>query len=348
MKTIIKFLFLFIALISISCEKDPIAPIGKGNINSISTNDPINISANSAVVGLNINNQGGEAIGTSGLHYALGNSNPNANDYTAIGSTSFGSTSLTLRDLIPGKTYFVKSYATTRSGKTYFGNLKSFNTSNHPSNFINGMVAYYPLNNDGIDHSNSNNSLSFLNFLQPVSSRFGSIKSAYLFNGANSTMYKNLPNGFSRGKNTYSIAFWFKPTVTTSGTIVGYGTGGGQNFASTYFKLNNFGGCSIYHWNYDWDIPFPFNPNFWYFVCITFDGNTERVYLKEFGTTRNWAIWSVTAPLINVNPLFISLGSRVANATGSASEFFNGSIDDVRIFNRQLSQSEIIDYWYNN
>ena len=123
MKTIKTYIYLFILITCFSCEKDPIVPVGKGNINSISTNDPVNITPTSAVVGLNILDQGGEAIGNSGLNFALGNSSPTANDNSAIGSTAFGSTSLTLRDLIPGRTYFVKSFATTRSGKMYFGNL---------------------------------------------------------------------------------------------------------------------------------------------------------------------------------------------------------------------------------
>lgn len=347
MKTLIKFLFLFIAILSFSCEKDPIAPIGKGNINSINTNDPSNVTFNSALVGLNINNDGGEAIGNSGLHYALGNSMPNANDYTATGSTAFGSTSLTVRDLIPGRTYFVKSYATTRSGKTYFGNVKSFTTANHASNLSNGTIAYYPLNNDGTDYNNSNNSLSLLNFLQPVSSRNGTQKSAYYFNGGNSTMYKNIPNSFPRGRNPYSILFWFKPTVTTSGTIIGFGTGGGTNLGSVYFKLNNIGGCTIYHWNYDANFPYTFNPNLWYFACITFDGTNEVLWIKEFGTSRDWVGWQFQAAAININPLLFSIGSRVVNSSGAATEFFNGSIDDVRIFNRALNSNEI-GYWYSN
>jgi hypothetical protein len=347
MKTIKTYIFLFIALLCFSCEKDPIAPIGKGNINSISTNDPVNITPNSAVVGLNIVNQGGEAIGNSGLNFALGNSSPTANDNSAIGSTAFGSTSLTLRDLIPGRTYFVKSFATTRSGKMYFGNLKSFTTSNHASNLTNGTLAYFPLNGDGVDYNNTNNSLSFLNFLQPVASRNGTLKSAYFFNGSNSTMYKGAPNGFPRGRNPYSLTFWFKPTVTTSGTIIGFGTGGGVNLGSVYFKLNNFGGCTIYHWNFDVNFPYSFNPNLWYFAAITFDGTNEILWLKEFGTSRDWVGWQFQATAININPLHFSVGSRVVNSSGAAVEYFNGSIDDVRVFNRALNSTEI-GYWYSN
>ncbi len=347
MRTLNKYLLVFICVISLSCEKDPLAPIGKGNINTLNTNDPINITPTSAVVGLSVQDEGGEALGGSGLYYALGNSMPTANDNIATGSTALGSTSITLRDLIPGKAYFVKSYATTRSGKTYYGNVKSFSTTPHASNYTNGMIAYYPLNNDATDYSNTNNSLSFLNYLQPANSRNGSTKSAYYFNGGNSTLYRSTPNTFSKGRSPYSIIFWFKPTVTTSGTIIGYGTGGGQNFASTYFKLNNSGGCSIYHWNYDWDISYSFNPNYWYFACITYDGTTELAYIKEYGTTRDWSIKGVTATAININPLYLSIGSRVTNSTGSATEFFNGSVDDVRIFNRQISSSEI-GYWYSN
>lgn len=347
MKTLIKFLFLFIALISISCEKDPIAPIGKGNINSISTNNATDIRPTSAVVGLNILNQGGEAIGSSGLYFGLGNSSPTANDNSAIGSTAFGSTSLTLRDLIPGRTYFAKSFATTRSGKTYFGNITSFTTSNHATNLTSGSLAYYPLNNDAVDYINTINSLSTLNFLQPVASRNGTLKSAYFFNGNNSTMYKNLPNGFPQGRNPYSITFWFRPTVTTSGTIIGFGTGGGTNLGSVYFKLNNIGGCTIYHWNYDANFPYTFNPNLWYFASITFDGTNEVLWIKEFGTSRDWVGWQFQAAAININPLLFSIGSRVVNSTGAATEFFNGSVDDVRIFNRALNSNEI-GYWYSN
>jgi hypothetical protein len=345
MRTRTNYIFILLCMILFSCEKDPIAPVGKGNINTLSTNDVFQVSVTTALAGLTVRDEGGEALGASGLHYGLGIAVPSVDDFTAIGSTALGSTNITLRDLVPGRNYFVRSFATTRSGKTYYGNVKSFTTANHPANFTNEMVAYYALNNGGIDYSNSNNSLSFLNFIQAVPSRNGSSKSALYFNGSNSTIYKSSLNRFPRGRSPFSLTFWFKPTVTNTGTILGYGTGGGENSGSVYFKLNP-GGCTIYHWNNDRSFSYTFNPNNWYFATITYDGFTELLYIRELGSNF-YSNWQFPTTSININPLYLSIGSRVTNAGGNATEFFNGSVDDVRVFNRAISFSEL-NYWYSN
>jgi hypothetical protein len=348
MRTVKNYLSGLFCLILFSCEKDPLAQIGKANINPIITKDPTNILPNSALVGLSVQDEGGEALAASGLIYAKGKTMPTEIDQVILfNSPVLTSTNFTLKDLIPGNTYYFKSFATTRTGKTYYGNIKSIPTPNYSSAYTNGMVAYYPLNNEGVDYSNSNNTLGYPISLQSNSSRNGSPKSAFNFNGVNTAMFRSSPNSFPNRRNAYSLIFWFKPNNLSEATIIGFGTGGGPSNKSTYFKINNKGQGSIYHWDNDWDSSFGFNTNYWYFACITYDGNFETIHLREYQTSRSYYVTEKYLPTIDIESSLISIGARVTNPSGNAAQFFNGSIDDVRIFNRKLNQSEI-DYWYNN
>jgi len=80
--------------------------------------------------------------------------------------------------------------------------------------------------------------------------------------------------------------------------------------------------------------------NGWHFVVVTWDGSNQNYYidgqlLQTYSLTNKGNITSGTGCL--------RIGAR--NGCGSATSFFNGLIDDVRIYNRALSASEIADLY---
>ena len=74
--------------------------------------------------------------------------------------------------------------------------------------------------------------------------------------------------------------------------------------------------------------------NNWHFVVATYDGTTAKIYVDAvLGTTAPTGSDYVTAAS---DSSFI-----VGNDSGAASRYYNGLLDDVRVYNRALSANEI-------
>ena len=73
------------------------------------------------------------------------------------------------------------------------------------------------------------------------------------------------------------------------------------------------------------------NDGTWHFVAMTFDGAYVRLYID--GALQG-TFYGPSLGFLSFEDLYI--GER-----GNNGNFFNGSIDDVRIYNRALSSSEI-------
>ena len=73
-----------------------------------------------------------------------------------------------------------------------------------------GLAAYYPFNGNANDESGNNNNPVFNNATL-TADRFGSVNSAYHFNGKNNYI-KILNSPSLNSKNTISLSVWVKPT----------------------------------------------------------------------------------------------------------------------------------------
>jgi hypothetical protein len=76
----------------------------------------------------------------------------------------------------------------------------------------------------------------------------------------------------------------------------------------------------------------------WYHILCKYDGSIASIYVD--GELQNSVSLS---GLLRVSSQHILAG---ANPTSPPSGFFNGAIDDIRIWNRALSASEIQDLQY--
>jgi Tfp pilus assembly protein PilX len=79
-------------------------------------------------------------------------------------------------------------------------------------------------------------------------------------------------------------------------------------------------------------------PDQWYFVAATYDTNNDTYQVFLDGTLHKSGTYPSSLAVPAAAPL--SLGTR----TGS-SNYFDGTLDDVKIFNRILSASEIADFY---
>lgn len=326
--------WVFIVCILFSCEKDPTIPEGKGNFIDVSTSEISNVQDTRAVSGILISNLTSQyVVQERGICWGLTN-NPTISDASIL--TSSNSTTLPIRDLIPSQKYYVRSFAKINGIYTY-GNQREFITTAANTALNSGLITYLPLNGDSRDYSSSGNHLS--GNATKTAGRFGSANSAYFFNGSSNFLTTLLPKNIPTNNAAYSISVWFNASIwNREMAIMGYGPSS-NSAASNYLKTMPTGGLLHYHWNLDFLVTKSVFTNSWIHLVITYDGGTERYYLngQSFGS------WSHPASPLFVNPSVLSIGARVVNAASNdVKEYFNGSVDELRIYNRALSASEAL------
>lgn len=116
---------LFIGLLSsimLSCTKED----EKKNLPSLTTNEVINITGNSANSGGNISDDGGTSVTSRGVCWSTFE-DPTITDSKTVDGAGGGSFTSTMTDLIPNTIYFLRAYATNKNG-TGYGMAMSFKT----------------------------------------------------------------------------------------------------------------------------------------------------------------------------------------------------------------------------
>jgi hypothetical protein len=156
-----------------------------------------------------------------------------------------------------------------------------------------------------------------------VSYGVGEFDLAGAFNGSSS--YISLGTLFNT--NVYSFSFWVNPTTTTPSALE-------ELISSSSPRLGYFQGTSgqlvIYDGSqYRTDVDNMFVGGSWVHVCIVANSTTLNIYKNGVNVNTQ----TITGN--NVNNLFISKHPTISL------NYFDGSIDQVRIFNKALSSSEV-------
>jgi hypothetical protein len=119
--------------------------------------------------------------------------------------------------------------------------------------------------------------------------------------------------------------------------ITGYGASGPAR-TSNYFKTFFNNSMVHYHWNIDATIPDPaFIRGQWIHVVVTYSGNGTNYYYVN--GNYEW-IWKHGTTL-NIAPSVVSIGGRFDPNNSRSFEKFTGIVDEVRIYNRELTSAEV-------
>ncbi|MFA6340745.1 MAG: LamG-like jellyroll fold domain-containing protein [Candidatus Paceibacterota bacterium] len=156
-------------------------------------------------------------------------------------------------------------------------------------------------------------------------------KGAYSFDGIDD--FINIGNAASLHGNTITITVWVYPKFSSQtrdiykkhdgATDYWLITTATENSFSFYFGGTGVGGYA--------QSVTTISPNTWYFIVGTYDGTNTSIYIN--GKYEGKAA-SPRTPNGQTAPLTIGQGY-------DASRFFNGYIDDIRIYSSALSGSEI-------
>ena len=166
-----------------------------------------------------------------------------------------------------------------------------------------------------------------------------SAASALNFTGAGE--FINLPGTapVPTGNNPYTIEAWIKPNNFGDYGIIGWGNYGVANQVNA-FRMGNGGVLINYWWGNDLPASVPTLTNgAWHHVAATYDGITRAIYVDGL-LAANDNPTGLSVPS-NAN---LKIGVTCPVGCSGGPEYFNGSIDEVRVWNVGRSQCQIQQY----
>ncbi len=241
---------------------------------------------------------------------------------------------LTLLDF--NTTYYWRVTAHDNKGASSVGPIWRFTTQSDLP--VEGLVAYFPFNGNANDESgNSYNGIVHSATL--VSDRFGSVGNAYRFNGSNSYIEAQNTQNLNFTSGGFTIVGWCKYTANNmDNAILGkhkWGQGNGDYIIESFEnKL-----CFFLQQN----DPVQgarlttnelYNDGQWHFIAGVYNGVTQTLFVD--GTIKK----SKNAVYEGSNNENIRIGAV------NGGSYFNGDIDDIRIYNRPLSETELIQLYH--
>lgn len=215
-----------------------------------------------------------------------------------------------------------------------------------------GLILYFPFNNEGADSSGNGNN-GYVHNITSVPDRFGNPNSAYYFNGDTSSYILVKDNSQIRLANTdYTINLWvdinFNPNY--GGIILTkrfYNDQGGIDFSvakpNSIYPIGNPSPTGTIYYGPGGTFPGIYSTgvvstNSWTMITLVYNYANHQLKLYRNGVLDNTSSQNIAS----VNSLADLYFGRDNPATGSGPDYnLRGSMDDIRIYNRGLSVSEI-------
>lgn len=213
-----------------------------------------------------------------------------------------------------------------------------------------GLIAYYPFNGNAIDESGNNLNGTVTNAI-PESDRFGNPNSAFGFDGNNGT--ERYISSNIGANDTITFCVWFKsPSPETYyPSIINYGTTRSTHIQvlgdqPTYIREGRVGKIwvgSVLVEGSTWSTYIESDKNYadnnWHFLVTTFVPH-DNLYLYIDNELVGSYEYGESYPSDGV----LYIGREINdNAAGDIHEtHFKGIIDDIRIYNRSLTNEELL------
>ena len=192
-----------------------------------------------------------------------------------------------------------------------------------------GLIGYWPFNGNANDESGNGNNVLAINGATLTSDRNNNSESAYYFDGQSEmivnqglnaphitiTCWINMQENYS---NNYLISKWKTGNLAYGIRMDNY---------NLRFFINTTNGTITKSFS-DLEI----SQDEWVFLAVTYDGNTLNGYLNG-----NKSIEEVT----HSGDITSSISNFIIGNNSNSSQPFKGMIDDILIYERALSDSEI-------
>jgi hypothetical protein len=214
-----------------------------------------------------------------------------------------------------------------------------------PFSLSTSLVAYYPFTGNAVDSSGNGNN-GTVNGASLTTDRFGNANSAYFFNGAGNLITVTNKNLTLSGN--FTVSCWVKINNLTPSYfdeaifsqwddrkatkfLIGYRNDNAQSGFSFYKYGSNAVGYNNYQTNWS-------SNTAWNQIVATYElGFVSKIYING---SMVYTTSSVPAALSNPSSTVTPI--EIGHAHGQYGDlWFNGLIDDIRVHNRILSDSEI-------
>ena len=215
-----------------------------------------------------------------------------------------------------------------------------FSTQNAAPAIVNGIVASYSFSGSGLDSSVNKNHATITN-AKSVTDRFGFGAKAYSLNGSTSKIHA--PNSSVLNSPFATISFWVKVNALPgNGESFLLSNGGWQqrwkislpSHGKPVFTTNNSSGISDMDSGDSSVLPV----GVWKHVVMTHDGTNDKIFIDGVKKASKAVAGSL-------NPTTYPLGIGYDPIDNGS--FFNGSFDEVQIYNYALSESDISTLYLN-
>ncbi len=220
--------------------------------------------------------------------------------------------------------------------------------NNVPGSLTNGLIAWFPFTGNANDSSGNSNH-GIVNGATLTTDRFGNSNSAYSFNNN----YILIPSSSNYAVTNFTISFWLSSTSTQTQVPLKkntYSNSANEQFAFALNDLNPYGvefTCKYNNptctpgvgWNKNEKIKNILDGNYHHLVGVA-NGNQVQLWID--GVLVN----TITGSSSSVSSCFGG-DIQVGRDWSSFPNYFKGKIDDIRIYNRALSDVEIT-YLYSH
>jgi hypothetical protein len=210
----------------------------------------------------------------------------------------------------------------------------------------NGLMAHYPFTGTANDAS-GNGKNGIVNGAIPTSDRFGNSNSAYSFNGTN---YIDIGNWGDI--NDITVSLWSRADSVPSAAVGYYWIFGGSDYGNKLFEISSNITGGIYKPYYlisrmtansssgylDKQVTF----KQWHHIVLTRSGQVIKMFLD--GDTLGTMVPSPDQGSLNAVNVGQNLYIGTQNSAGTTTTYpygIKGAVDDVRIYNRAITGSEV-------
>ena len=303
------------------------------------------ITSTSSSSGGVITTDGGSPILSKGVCWST-SQNPTIADAKTSDGTGSASFVSSLTGLLANTTYYLRSFASNAKG-TGYGNQLSFTTNS--IDVTTGLELWYPFTGSANDMSSKGNNGTIHGPIL-TADRFGNPNSAYSFNGTSDYIEINnvsLPSGNS----SRSFSFWayIIPQANQSwNAILSYGNSAATSAGTQCCVLITVNSADIDFRNFAGfnNTISPILSNTWKHIVITYNQNNIndiRIYIDGILLPTQYLNYNnITSINTSVYPTAL-----IGKCTFIYPYYFNGKIDDLRVYSRVLTKSEV-SYLYSH
>ncbi|GAB3965354.1 hypothetical protein GCM10028806_04410 [Spirosoma terrae] len=320
---------------------------------SITGNPTAGVST--AAVNFVLNNAGNPAAVTYGVLYSSTSSTPdmdNAGPGVTVSNPNVGAnTAVNLTNLQPNTTYYCRPYAKLASGEIVYGDIVSFKTQ--IDTVADGLVAYLHFTNRSlVDATGNGNDAILVDNPGFTTDRRGNPNAAILLDGINDYFY--MAENSTLRPDAFTISIWIRPSainnVNNRMQIYNKSRWSDSNFEmySSLVKINETGPGLTFMTNVKqnsncevakgWQsFQFSNNPTLdqWHHLVLVYSGRTSKMYFDNALMDQNNNL-----PANNIDKCpggELKFGAQIKDFPN----YFKGAMDEIRIYRRALSDSEI-------